>query len=247
MKYKLIKEYPGSPKLGFITNNTMYFPEYYPSLWEPIVEKDYEILKLISSKSNPQHKENSKILDNKDYKFKQMYPTKYWDIYSVKRLYDGEVFTVSDNVIGNFTNTKYNISSFVIEGRFDKIIINSHAIHLNECKKLKQPLFTTEDGVDIYEGDKYCYVKFKENRKSLGRVFQIVTCDRPGCLYESQYEKYFSTKEKAEEYILMNKPVLSLNDLKQFFPDTYIPFKKGESATEDINTKQLEDLVKSKI
>ena len=45
----------------------------------------------------------------------------------------------------------------------------------------------------------------------------------------------------------MNKPVLSLNDLKQFFPDTYIPFKKGESATEDINTKQLEELVKSKI
>ena len=32
--------------------------------------------------------------------------------------------------------------------------------------------------------------------------------------YEPQYEKYFSTKEKAEEYILLNKPCLSLNDIK---------------------------------
>ena len=39
MKYKLIKEYPGSPKLGTITDRTMYFPEYYPSFWQPVIEK----------------------------------------------------------------------------------------------------------------------------------------------------------------------------------------------------------------
>lgn len=63
-KYKLIKEYPGSPKLGTeIINNenvnsahtldkTHYYNGYkiqeYPEFWEEVVEKDYEILSYIS-------------------------------------------------------------------------------------------------------------------------------------------------------------------------------------------------------
>lgn len=45
-KYKLIKEYPGSPGLGYITSSENLIRLYreYPEFWEEIVEKDYEIL-----------------------------------------------------------------------------------------------------------------------------------------------------------------------------------------------------------
>ena len=50
------------------------------------------------------------------------------------------------------------------------------------------------------------------------------------------YLKYFSTKEKAEEYILMNKPCLSINDLQ---------FLKREAIIYWDN--KLKDLVKTKL
>ena len=52
MKYKLIKEYPGSPKLDTICKydknpwsdsnaftNPVLNPKYYPEFWKPVVEK----------------------------------------------------------------------------------------------------------------------------------------------------------------------------------------------------------------
>jgi len=39
INYKLVKEYPGSPELGSITDRTMYFPENYPEFWEPVYEE----------------------------------------------------------------------------------------------------------------------------------------------------------------------------------------------------------------
>ena len=207
MKYKLIKEYPGSPKLGFITDRTMYFPEYYPSFWQPVVEKNYEILSLVASEKNPQHKKGSKFLHNKDYKFKNMHPTEFWNIYSVKRLSDGEIFTIGDKT--NF-------------GLISKIVINNNSLsfyfeqkscgyNLQTLIKWKQ-LFTTEDGVDIFKGDKYWkvnnYLNLSNRQKATGSTSDL----NPA--------KYFSTKEKAEEYILMNKPCLSLNDIENAMDQT---------------------------
>ena len=63
-KYKLIKEYPGSPELGtsidMVTPDT-YFTYHnskpiqlkdYPEYWEEVVEKDYEILTITPSDKN---------------------------------------------------------------------------------------------------------------------------------------------------------------------------------------------------
>lgn len=268
MKYILKKEYPGSPKLETIVklknnggyeleNSTSYFMtkdkvEDYPEFWEEVVEKDYEILSF---------KYDNKILQfNKDqncFIYQPFDGRKHRDldfllrnlntykIHSVKRK-DGEIFTIGDKIQ---TSINLTINRFIIID--NELLIDPFEIigtvALNRITKAKQPLFTTEDGVDIFKGDLFYYVKFVQYNNTLGKPFEIVRGDHPSFEYEPQYEKYFSTKEKAEEYILLNKACLSLNDLKQFFPDTYIPFKKGESATEDVNTKQLEDLVKSKI
>ena len=74
-KYKLIKEYPGSPELGIIAEER-YVMKDQPEYWEEVVEKDYEIL---ISRVVPQ------------------------EILSVKRLSDGEVFTIGDEVMWDLT------------------------------------------------------------------------------------------------------------------------------------------------
>ena len=70
----------------------------------------------------------------------------------------------------------------------------------------KEPLFTTEDNIPVFKGTSYV----KLNNYS---DWSIVT----GFVAESSHENYqglkFSTEEAAEEYTLMNKPLLSLNDL----------------------------------
>jgi len=108
-------------------------------------------------------------------------------------------------------------------------------------KKLpeKTPLFTTEDGVEIFENDKYYFINngfmcVKSFAENLGLLISAKT---------------FHSKPKAEEYILLNKPCLSLNDLlKKFYPKDY-DFKKrhNNGAMEDIHTNDLIELAKSKL
>jgi len=101
-------------------------------------------------------------------------------------------------------------------------------------KVKKQPLFTTEDGVDIFESDEYYQIHYPENWEiTKGIAEKIINYIN---LIESKV--LYSTKEKAEEYMLLNKPCLSLNDLLNY-----------QSATKQIFVpiKTLKDLVKSKI
>ena len=205
-KYKLIKEYPGSTELGTIkTTQNVSIEGEYPEFWEEVIEKDYEILSMC------------------DYKF---------NIYSVKRLSDGEVFTIGDRI----KNTNYpHISDKIYEISLvdNKIRVYYQGYdflkNISHCKKV---LFTTKDGVDIFEGDSYYNVyDFK--------ICNKLTAKNP----LSKHKKLvFSTKEAAEEYILMNKPCLSLKDVN----DILIEFwKKGK-----INTGQyvdLKELIKSKL
>lgn len=210
-KYKLIKEYPGSPRLGteltpkvdkedtdtnnFYWEGSWFNPNNYPEFWEEIIEKDYEILEI-----------QGKYGSISSYKEQYDSDLKDKSIYKIKRLSDDEIFTIDDIVIGN-SNIKYNISSFVINGRFGKIIINGHDIHLNECTKVKQPLFTTEDCVDIFDGNEFYFIAQNFSGNTCGKLKAKL-----GVLAEFS-EARFSTKEKAEEYILMNKPCLSFQDI----------------------------------
>ena len=76
-------------------------------------------------------------------------------------------------------------------------------------EKVKQPLLTTEDGVDIYEGD----VFYSTRKNGLGSILKYTGHPLENASKKNEDFVDFSTKEKAEEYILMNKPVLSLSDV----------------------------------
>jgi hypothetical protein len=256
-KYKLIKTYPGSPVLGFEvekigastyvggSGNTFQirkeYIEYHSEFWEKVVEKDYEIL-CIKHKKNKCFYRNSIDLRNLN----------IYDIHSVKRLSDGKVFNIGDNATTALNNYG-TITAFEIYCNSMYIRTNGSIKGIFSCNIkdliVSELLFKTEDGVDIFEGDKayecarngICYDKAhkfnplnseKHNYNSIGKDWVV-----------------FSTMEKAEEYILLNKPCICLKDLiETFFPKSYdFSNRKSEGAIEDISVNLLISLFKLKL
>ena len=231
-KYRLIKKYPGSPTLNTIitiesSQETGYYSEN-KEFWEEVVEKDYEILTVITN--------DGKFIEIVYNQSAIIEP--FWEIHSVKRLSDGEIFTVGDKIEyikDNIFSDGCKITHFTIED--NQIYINSHNAvktnynrHFSNVKKYKPVLFTTEDGVDIYEGDRYYTVR--------NRDFSIAY---DGNGFKAQ-GKHFSTQEAAQEYILMNKPCLSINDVNNWY--SYLSY---ESTTYNRLIENLKQLVKSKL
>jgi hypothetical protein len=242
-KYKLIKEYPGSPKLNseVINKNpkhpNWYYlhiacmsiidnPENYPEFWEEVVEKDYEIISFkLVDRLYKICSDGCLLWDCEEYKSIDKNPgathwteaiSKGYIIHSVKRLSDGEVFTVGDVVVDKLYNIKRKIEGFdIFKTLYTSEIFrfkfkSSVVIEITDsfCK-VKQPLFKTKDGVDIYESDEYYFVSID---------YTEIVSPHKDSIYFNEYInrlKCFSTKEKAEEYILMNKPCLSISDLTE--------------------------------
>ncbi len=46
------------------------------------------------------------------------------------------------------------------------------------------------------------------------------------CTYDTDYKKYFTSKEEAEEYILLNKPDISLKYLEDYYEFKMVELRK---------------------
>src|SRR5690606_17477747 len=86
-------------------------------------------------------------------------------IYQIKRVKDGEIFTVGDKVKsihwekGNSIVDGFLIKNgrlIILEKGYDSD--KSRWLSLECVQKSKQPLFITEDGVDIFEGDEFWFL-----------------------------------------------------------------------------------------
>lgn len=234
--------------------------EKFPEFWEKVVEKDYEILSFSHSHGLTTLRNNGYFhKHNNHYVYEKCRPSdcsndkgatlneifnkeEYYDykIHSVRRLSDGEIFTVGD-VIKGFCR-KGKITEFKIlkgksnsrhSGRIDTllekvddkigVIIDNHYIPTELLSELNtKPLFTTEDGVELFEGDSY----YRLNANFT--IVPLIMCKRFSNSYAGA--KFFSTRKSAEEYVLMNKPCLSINDVIFSF-----------------NALKLKELVKQKI
>ena len=122
-KYKLIKEYPGSPKVGDIVKG--YGTDSWSEFWEEVVEKDYEILSFkqdsgIADLWTKFHTNswgrnvNGQCVTN-PYTTEEILSNKLYAIHSVKRLSDGEVFTLGDKAKTVDTNGRHTIRQFRIK------------------------------------------------------------------------------------------------------------------------------------
>ena len=125
-----------------------------------------------------------------------------YNIHSVKRLNDNGVFNIGDKYVAYNGSIGGSISEFrLVRG---EIYINCVNIPLNDIQKVGEPLFKTQDGVELFGGEsiygvtddfQLCYTSIatKENVKGV---------------------RIFAKKENAETFIKENKPQYSLNDIR---------------------------------
>lgn len=256
VNYKLVKTYPGSPELGTIVNKsyiknsnrdfTCIDITNSPEYWEKVEEKDYEILSFTNIKSKDIVYAKNGMCSIPGYKKDTIENVikslSYINacIHSVKRLSDGEIFTIGDkvkqsNVIHNNT---FTITGFEFDVNKEHLLaIGNGGIKISKIEKVKPVLFYTEDGVDIYEGDEihiFYLDTFQINSYKKGWLKSWRPLKR---------ELVFSTKEAAEEYAILNKPCLSINDVAT----VYVTANKYNEDTPYNQPGQLRQLVKNKL
>ena len=180
-------------KMNFQINHS-WGSSYTLSFIKKVVEKDYQILDTIIKNNLKQ------------------------EISSIKRLSDGEVFTIGDKVkvckhgsIKMIDSIILNANSYVKEGiwfRYD-----SGSSHLTHAIKQKSPIFLTHDGKDIFEEDTVWYVNKENLDLDHFRTHANVT-------FRSDINSYFLTREEAEDYIKRNKVL--------FITEDGVGIKKGD-------------------
>jgi hypothetical protein len=227
-KYKIIKTYPGSDKLGtiitldkngecwstpqlVIENDCKHHPEFF----EEIIQKQYEIL-FYHCKSLGHTLKASQFTDT------QFGGNSEWSIYSIRRLNDSEVFSIGDVLVDTFNKSQGSFTLKEIEfesapcdkGTGKLSFVHTHQIlgkyiPLERLQKAKPVLFVTEDGVSVVENDNVHWVI---NGKY---AYELRICEAhiKSSLLERDVYKIFSSFEKAQDFILMNKPILSIKDL----------------------------------
>jgi hypothetical protein len=169
---------------------------------------DFEILKFKDIHNEYFKKENGKFTINLQYEYTVENLLGIAKISSVKRIRDNEVFSIGD--ITNFgTITGFSFDNKIpepvrMEVKFkgfrpqpDKNIEITTVQYLTNVTKLK-PIFTTEDDVDIYQGDE-CWYALPRNSFE-GKY----TLKRRKCNGKAVNGKYFYHKENAEKYIFTN-------------------------------------------
>ena len=269
-KYKLIKEYPGSPKLGTIVVDTninngakdSYFSENWgkpnrikafiigkqhdcennPEFWEEVVEAEYEILSFKMYGVKIAIKNNKGLFQYfyncPEFTEEYLLNTKDVAIHSVKRLSDGEIFTIGDTI-----NNKYIIDRFIID--YDRM-----SVYLDEKTSLgrwvsfkdifhsKPFVFTTEDGLYIRKGDPYWYILIDSptTKHDINWYPSKAVADWRNPPLPPLGKKQFSTLEAAREYILMNKPCLSIREAAILFLNT--------TETYTSSVKRLKEYIK---
>lgn len=163
-------------------------------------------------------------------------------IHSVRRLFDGEVFSLNDKQ-GNLTITNFIIKDGKMYAHFAPAA--DRDLPLSDLKKpekvVPQPLFCTNDGKANFAGDDYWKVwdnfTYTKYQSSIGADYNF-----------SYIRTTFSTEEKAKNFVLMNKPVLSVNECLSFLKTNFLRLQDGLPVNEHwFEVDKLKELAKSKI
>lgn len=272
--YKLIKEYPGSLPLNSLVKyhdgryNCKIDPrltrklqkesvEKFPEFWEKVEYKlisytVYDDTNLVTLRENGKYLANTSevVCDNIGATIEEV--RNFWreedhKIYSVERLSDNKIFTIGDKVYQPNCKTNYfTVTGFEMDVNNEHLLVlgGNGGIRLSKIEH-RNSLFITEDGVEIFEGDRFYNIGNSYPLFSSKGDWTITSdCVRVGTgqLHESKFEDNsgvywvkFSTREAAEKYRLMNKPCLSINEV---YSALHIPRTKLEN---------LKILAKSKI
>ena len=158
------------------------------------------------------------------------------EIYSVRRLSDNVEFKVGDNIQSALGNTKFpfKITNFILTDMiYAENNISKQAISILNIQKVER-LFITEDKIDIFDENLEVYSVLTKS----GWDERITTYEKygkalNGTAFTSESPwKHFYNKSAREEYVILNKPCLSLNDISKEIGTRYL-----ETLKELVKTK----------
>lgn len=141
-------------------------------------------------------------------------------IHSVKRISDGEVFTANEvcqDEVGHVFKPikKFFIKDDVMYAQFDEGYGNNDGcLFLNALVKYtKKPILKLDDGTDVFEGDTVYIVALWYSGPSTVKIDYFLSQINMINAKKSGYY-WFSTKEKAQEWLDENKKCFSIKDIK---------------------------------
>lgn len=234
-KYKLLKKYPSLPttmEVGFEVewnervNRYHHAPtldlfyddwvENFPEFWEEVGIKEFKILTQVKDGYL-----FDEVVEGDGISVCVASVVSKDNILKVKRLSDGEVFTLGDSVALNKGWEKDNCVIYAFkmyECGTLKVVINENGTYGTyrfpyKFYHVKKSLFTTEDGVELFDGDSYYRVlgDFTLSKFTINKTFSNSYAGA----------KFFSTSVVAKKYIKQNKPILSLKDLAEIMEGTF--------------------------
>lgn len=244
-------------------DKSMDLPAFYHNLLREFGLKEEEwfppqasIGKTVTVTLNKQQSDklHSDILNQWQQEAKTSKPKKEWEILewstphgwhtikSVKRLSDGEIFTVGDEVIHK-TDPKELANTAKIASLFVPIDMNKIWFHFDnsDCVKdlsnfnklpAKTPLFTSEDGVPIYEDSKLWYLYLPYGDITEWKIAKTIIAKLDG----QEKFKLFSTEEAAKAYWDKHKPQ-EKEYTKKDLENAFIGGKRWETFTHYMQLK----------
>lgn len=171
-------------------------------IWE---EEKYELLSWIDKKGNVYENREpvASILGNNSFY-----------ITSIKRLSDGEIFTVGDKAKTSKFGTTGTISQISTEG-------GSLYFSSEECvwgaylESMIKPVLITVDGVDLYKGDYYWFfwTKNPARGQEINKIYKYKVVPLDSETNWSENAMFFSSEIAAKNYLRDNEKKYSLNDI----------------------------------
>jgi hypothetical protein len=220
--------------------------------WEEVIKPDFEIIRYKDSAGNEYYKKhNGKFTINLQYEYdEEKLFNKNLKIQTIKCLSNGVavMFSVGDKVVWDWTSSEnkyYTIDEFIIDGDLLKFYVKEirgyayfhDVIKQNFCHYEEEPVYRSFDGYDISEDDEFHAVQ-KET------FVVIESCKYP--ITDPEKWLIFKNKSKMEEYVWLNKPCLSINDVAKVYVTANRRYLKRPSGWEK-QAEQLIEIVKNKL
>lgn len=253
--FKLKKTYPGCMfKVGDIQKvelSTYAYYENYPDNWQEVIDKEYEIVAFEIGHCGWKITDNNCVYYQMGTGYKSTYPVshittmleynnnnKNFKIIAIKRLLDGEIFSVGDKITYSIkkegkdiradkefelTSFKLNCGSFGLNSKDTDApggVCNlKHAIKVIK----KEPFFITEDGVEIQSGTRIYWLTKDESYTRYNNLFEGPFVEAHISMIEDYKDKYdykvFSTAQSRQEWLdkMYPKPILTTVEGKECF------------------------------
>ncbi len=214
--FKVIKEYPGSPPVGTIyeewsVNTDIYrnkgvfgdlsfdHIKNYPEFWEEIKKLDYQILQI----ANWNKTGYTDVYDCET-------PPTYNDlirykIFTVKRLSDGLIFKVGDSY-KCASNGLFTIEGFKEHG--NSLTVTASTGGFTGLNSITPTLFFYDKKGQSVFANQLFYSVCKNTFKIKEWILTDTICN-----LHNQSEVNFKDRKNAEEYIILNKKVLSAQEV----------------------------------